>query len=323
MRYVILGAGAVGGTIGARLCAAGHDVALIARGDHARVVRADGLLLRTPDGDLTVRPPVHDDAADVGLQREDVVIVAVKSQHTTDVLDRLAQVAPERIAVVCAQNGVDNERQAARRFPVVIGMHVMVFAAHLRPGVVHAYGTPRTGVLDVGRYPTGVDAISQRIAADLDSAGFSSRAVPDIMRRKYGKLLANLTNILQALGTKGVTSGPLAERVVAEALEVMAAAGHDAATSDEQEQRREGFVRIGDIPGAPRGGGSTWQSLARGQPTLETDHLNGEIVLLGRLVGVPTPLNAALQSLARQAVAEGWQPGLLSADELERRVAGA
>ena len=72
---------------------------------------------------------------------------------------------------------------------------------------------------------------------------------------------------------------------------------------------------VGDIDGRARAGSSTWQSLTRGLP-LETDYLNGEIVLRGRQHSVPTPVNEALCRLAREAAREGWPPGQLSPDDV-------
>jgi 2-dehydropantoate 2-reductase len=71
--------------------------------------------------------------------------------------------------------------------------------------------------------------------------------------------------------------------------------------------------------GAPRGGGSSWQSLTRGTGTIEADHLNGEIVLLGRLHGVPTPLNELLQHLANTFARERRPAGSMPVAELVRR----
>jgi 2-dehydropantoate 2-reductase len=63
-------------------------------------------------------------------------------------------------------------------------------------------------------------------------------------------------------------------------------------------------------------GGSSWQSLSRGVGTIETDYLNGEVVLLGRLHGVPAPVNELLQRLAREAATGGHAPGRMSVDDL-------
>ena len=77
---------------------------------------------------------------------------------------------------------------------------------------------------------------------------------------------------------------------------------------------------VGQIDGAPRGGGSTWQSLARSTGRIETDFLNGEIVLLGRLHGVPTPVNEKLARLGHELVATGAAPGSIAPDDLAARL---
>ena len=80
MRYVIFGAGAIGGTIGGRLAEHGHDVVLVARGAHHDALRDRGLLLRTPSGPVQVQVPVTDDVATLGLGAGDVEVVGTKSQ---------------------------------------------------------------------------------------------------------------------------------------------------------------------------------------------------------------------------------------------------
>ena len=82
-------------------------------------------------------------------------------------------------------------------------------------------------------------------------------------------------------------------------------------------------LTVGEISGATRRGGSTWQSLARGARELECDYLNGEIVLLGRLHGVPTPVNELLQQLAAEASRTGRPPGSLTVEELLARMPAA
>ena len=74
------------------------------------------------------------------------------------------------------------------------------------------------------------------------------------------------------------------------------------------------------IDGERRGGGSTWQSLARGTGRVETDLLNGEIVLLGRLHGVPTPVNALLQDVANELARTGAPPASLTEADLLARL---
>ncbi len=75
------------------------------------------------------------------------------------------------LPVVCAQNGVASERIALRRFRHVYGMCVWMPATHLEAGAVQASGSPMTGLLHLGRYPSGTDAIADQIGADLAGSG--------------------------------------------------------------------------------------------------------------------------------------------------------
>jgi 2-dehydropantoate 2-reductase len=321
MRYVIYGAGAIGGTIGGRLAEHGHDVVLIARGAHHDALRERGLLLRTPDGPVPVEVPVTDDPASLGLGSHDVVLVCTKSQDTVSALDAIAATASPSVAVVCAQNGVENERLALRRFAHVHGMAVMLPASHMEPGVIDAHGAPASGILDVGRYPSGVDEVDEELRAALVSSRFISSADPQVMARKYGKLLLNLANVLEAAcGMRDGAVGDIYTLARAEALACYAAAGIEAPTDDDAERRKG--MKMAPIDGVRRGGGSTWQSLARSAPSIETDYLNGEIVLLGRLHGVPTPVNEGLQRLGHRLIADRVAPGTFPLEDLQAELAG-
>ncbi|TKK85110.1 ketopantoate reductase family protein [Herbidospora galbida] len=315
MRYVIIGAGGIGGTIGARLFQSGHDVILSARGSHLAALRSTGLRFITPNGTETLRIPAVGGPADLELREDDVLIVATKTQDTAAALAAWAPHA-DGLPVVCAQNAVENERLALRLFADVYGMLVWMPALHLEPGTIVAYGTPKSGMLSVGRYPQGVDKLSETIAADLDRSGFASWADPAIMRWKYGKLLGNLGNAVEALAGPDPAGLDLAGRAREEGVAVLTAAGIDVTTPDEERARRGRLVEHGEIEGVPRPGGSSWQSLAKGSGTIEADYLNGEIVLLGRAHGVATPVNAMLQREANRAARESRPPGSLSVGEL-------
>lgn len=326
MRIVIFGAGAVGGVIGGRLHQHrerhGHDVVLVARGAHRHAIEHRGLTIRDPVGSVTVAVPVVERIDEVDLDAGDVVILAMKTQDTTAALEALAAHAPPGVAVACAQNGVENERLALRRFADVYGICVMLPAVFMEPGVVEANGWPRNAILDVGRYPNGTDHTAEDLAAAFEASGLASQTVPSVMRLKYTKLLLNLGNALDALVVEGESFTGLYERARAEAEACFSAAGIDYASADEDAARREGVMKRRSIEGRPRGGGSTWQSLARGAATTEVDWLNGEVVLLGRLHGVPTPVNAMLQQEVRAAAATSRPPRSLTVAELEARLAG-
>ncbi len=332
MRFVVFGAGAIGGVVGGRLAEHGHEVVLIARGDHHDAIRDHGLRLVSPDPDgsmssamLTI--PVVSHPAGVDFREDDVVLLAMKSQHTGKALSVLSAAAPATVAVVCLQNGVANEPAALRLFEDVYGVCVVCPALHLEPGVVEAHAAPLTGLLDIGRFPSAVDGRAEAIAAAFSASSFESVARPDIMRWKYAKLLNNLGNAVDALcGPQGgdPESGGrvLQRRAWSEGFECLRAAGLDPVSRDEDAARRGDRLPWGGAAARSRPGASSWQSLARATGSIEADYLNGEIVLLGRLHGVPTPVNLLLQRMAARAAREGQAPGRVSPDELIRMLPG-
>ena len=133
------------------------------------------------------------------------------------------------------------------------------------------------------------------------------------MRWKYRKLIMNLYNALEALLGGGPWPDELTSAIGLEAESALQAAGIDVATAEEDRERRGELLTISPVAGGRRGGGSSWQSLERGLGSIETDYLNGEIVLLGRLHGVPTPVNALVQRLAGEAARNKAAPGQLLA----------
>ena len=319
MRFVVVGAGAIGGAVGGRLFQQGYDVTLVARGEHGRALQS-GLTLESPTETATLPIPAVSDPGQLPWDEwaeDTVVLLAVKGQHTDHALSQLAA-APPDTPVVCMQNGVENERRVLRHFANTFAMCVMCPASQLRPGVVQVHSTPVSGMLDLGRYPAGLDARAQEIADAIASTAFQSIARPDIMRWKHRKLLMNLANAVEALcGSEGRFS-PLAKAAQREGADVLSAAGIDVATPEEDRERRADFLRLDRTSSGEWQGGSSWQSLARGAGSIEAEFLNGEIVLLGNQLGVPTPVNALLQRVAVRAAAEGAPPGLWTVAELSR-----
>lgn len=318
MRFIIHGVGAIGGTIAAALSLAGREVAGIARGRMLDAIRADGLLFRTPEGEHRVNFPCHAGPDEIEFRPDDVVILAMKGQDTHEALLALRAAGMTTQAVVCGQNGVANEREALRYFPNVYGMTVMLPGDYTKPGEVNCFGGPKYGMFDLGRYPSGNDATAQAIAGHLQAANFAVFVQDEVMRSKHGKLLENLGNVLDAALGHGGDFQDIADRARDEGRAVYRAAGIAWTEIDRNESRRKGVFELRDVPGASRTGSSSAQSLKRGVGSIETDYLNGEIVLLGRLHGVPTPINAGLVALGRRLVAERLEPGSVTRAEVER-----
>lgn len=317
MRIIVVGAGAVGGVVAANLALAGTPVVAVARGEHARVMRESELRYESPSGTQIVELEAAASVTEVEFAEGDVIMLGVKGHQTAGVLDDLRAAGVTDQPIVCMQNGVDNERQALRRFPNVYGMCVMLPADHLSPGVVRVWTAPSSGLLDVGRYPHGVDDLSVQLATTLEASTFGSIARDDIMSWKYRKLLMNLNNAIEAVCGRTATRGRLVEMVQAEGEAVLAAAGITVISTEEDLARRGDALKIQPVgDDQHRSGGSSWQSLQRGTGTIETDFLTGEIVLLGRLHGVATPANQALQEITTHMALTGQPPASRTEDDV-------
>jgi 2-dehydropantoate 2-reductase len=318
MRIVVIGAGGVGGTIGASLVETGNQVTLVARGAHGAAIAEHGLRFTTPETTTVVHADVVESVNDLtGITGDDIIVIAAKSQDTHRIVTDLARVAPQRTALVCAQNGLENERTASRFFPRVYGMWVTVAGTHLRPGEVAVHSSPLRGALPVGRFPTGIDDTVTSLCALLGKAHFLSRPIQDIQPLKRAKFLINLGNAIFASIGPGPDADRIREQAVTEALSCFQAAGLAVVPA---EQARAGAIEVTDSMRETYVGSSTFQSLARQTGAVETDYLNGEVVLLGRLHHIPTPVNWALQQVARRMADGRSAPGSLPVAVLDRAI---
>lgn len=330
-RYIIIGAGAIGGTLAARLTQHHIDVVAVARGAHGEAIATDGLTLSSPDDTVTVHPPVAATPSDVRLTPSDVLVLAVKTQQAGAALAEWADVpvhsadgrrvgaAGELLPVVTALNGVHAEVLAARYFATVVGACVLLPAVFLEPGKVIVRIAPVSGGFILGSPVTGArqpEAID-RIERNWTAATFDIAAVPNVMDWKYTKLMSNLANTPQALlgpSADGLTD--VVERVQGEAARVLDAAGIARVEGADRARMRSFISRVRPTDGEPDDvGGSTWQSLMRGAG-LESDYLNGEIVSVAHRFGQRAPVNAAVARLARIAASGGHRPGDMHSADL-------
>jgi len=308
MRFIVFGVGAVGGTVAAGLALAGEEVVGIARGRRLEAIRAHGVTLRSPGGTENAHFPCVASPAEIGLRDDDAILLVTKSQDTAAALAALRQAGAESQAIFCVQNGVANERAALRLFPNVHGVNVMLPAEYMAPGETVAFCSPNFGIFDIGRFPDGADSADEVAAAALTRARIAGFVAEDVMRFKYGKLLQNLGNIVEAALGGGTGAADLTAVLRDEGrmvLDRLGIAWQDVGPTD---PRRE-TMRMGRVEGVERLGSSSTQSLARGAGSIETDYLNGEIVLLGRMNGIPTPANAYATRLAARLARDGSPPG--------------
>ncbi|NTJ44585.1 ketopantoate reductase family protein [Agrobacterium larrymoorei] len=309
-RYVIIGAGAVGASLAAQFALSGIDYVLVGRGAHTKHIKEHGLTFRRPDGTRQVELSIFDLSEPPALRQGDILLLTVKSQDAASALAfwswqavTEATLAASSLPVVTFQNGLATEAFALRTFARVYGASIMTPARFTETGKIAVAGDPYVGIVTIGRFPEGRDDVSDKIAADLNNAGYIAETTADIRRWKAAKLLHNVRNVLELFEGDAHLRDKISASLVEEAGRALSAAGYDVASPSERSIDISKW-RVAPDSGISAGQQSTWQSFVRGASS-EVDFLNGEVVLLGRLHGVPTPYNAAVQILAGQLALKG------------------
>jgi 2-dehydropantoate 2-reductase len=332
-RYVIIGAGAIGGTVGGVLARAGTHTLLIARGRNADVLSSAGIALRTPDGTFRTAVNTASGAADVQLTHRDVLVFATKTQQLDAALQEwvdqpvhgprgIVGTAGELLPAMTALNGVAAEEKALRYFRRVFGICVWLPAVHLEPGEVIVRSWPVVGQFHIARWPaslgTPADAeLLTALAEAWSAAGIRVRIPDDVAPWKYNKLLSNLGNAVGALSTDPADATDVVAAIRSEGENVLRHAGIEFVAFETSTVERADGPTIRPVPGWNAGpSNSTWQSLSRNTGSVETDFLNGEIVRLAHRHGIAAPLNAALARAVRAAVRSGLGPSRYSAAQL-------
>jgi 2-dehydropantoate 2-reductase len=317
MKIAIVGAGAIGGYLGARLSLAGEDVTFIARNQNLAAINARGFRLHLEDGSQLHAPDVRA----VQYMREagpqDAVLITLKAHQLRDVLPDLSALFGPQTMVVTMINGVPwwyfqklagpYEGRAVTRVDPggtiaaaiaperVIGSVVYPAAELLEPGVVRVIEGNRftLGELD-GSRSERVEALSQTFMR----AGFKSPVARDIRAELWVKLWGNLSfNPISALTgatLEGICRDPLtralAARMMTEAQAVAEKLGVKFKIT--LEQRIAGAEAVGAHKT------SMLQDLERGR-TLELEALVGAVIELGCITEVPTPTIEAIYALTR------------------------
>lgn len=290
MKVVIVGAGGLGSYIGAVLDQAGHDVFLVARGDHRRAIEERGLVVHSHAGDFTARPTCVDVATDVDAV--DVTFLATKTYSLDDVAPQLVGVASGGSAVVSLLNGVTAVPRLERHgVPPDLLADAVAYMTSFRiaPGEIERKASHQRLVV-----PGGGSEAARRLEALFVDTLVGIESVDDIRVELWEKLaVVAPLSVLCALGERNMGSvrrhpfgATLQRAAIAEVLVVGRATGVPipAESDDVIDDRLDAFPDD-FFP-------SVIHDLNLGRPT-EMDDLSGEIARLGRHHGVPTPLHSA------------------------------
>jgi 2-dehydropantoate 2-reductase len=329
---LVWGAGAMGGTIGAHLVRAGHDVTFVDIAEaHVRAMNDDGLRITGPVADFAVTTrAVLPDALD-GRYR--TILLAVKAHHTLEAASMLAPFLADEGLVVSVQNGL-NEEVIARAVgrDATFGCFVNFGADYMEPGVIHfgGRGAVVVGELD-GRRTPRAEAV-HGLFLEFDDHAVLTRNIFGYLWSKlaYASMLFAtaltddaIADSLAAPATRDVYADLAREVVaVAEALEVklesfdgfdplaFAPGAGDAAA----EASLDGLVAHNRTSAKTHSG--IWRDLAVRHRKTEVEAQLGPVVERGRELGVPTPLNARLVAMIHEIEDDGRARGQANLEEL-------
>jgi 2-dehydropantoate 2-reductase len=333
MRFVMLGAGAIGGVVGGQLGKSGLDVLFVDPWrEHVDGINRHGLQLRGVHGHHVIRAPAVTDVGQVGFRDDDVVVCAVKSFQTDAAMQALRRASPLELPIFCAQNGVRNEETAARYFRAVHGVMVMIGAKRLVPGeVVHTSAGP----LGIGTWPTGLSDVAREVARAIGKTDIPAYTTEEIVVHKWNKMAVNLNNAtFGLLGISGQEAHADPEvrawmaDVYDEGVRVLRAAGirfdgpPGLGTVEKRIADLRGPAPTVPVPAdeEPKHRPSLWQDLYHRSGQVEADWFNGEIVRLGEAHGVPTRYSGLLLELITEMAQSRQRPGRYTVRELRARL---
>ena len=315
MRFCIVGAGAIGGWIGATLAARGHTVAAYARGATRDALRREGWRLRR--GDTLLQAPasaVDDDARALGVH--DVVVVALKAPALPPLAPALAPLHGTETVVVTAMNGVpwwffdglegQGERhldsvdpggglRAALPATRVVGCVVHATCSSVEPGLVqHGFGNGLILGEAVGEPRERTRALVATLAEAGFDASLTSRIQRDIWYKLWGNMTMNPVSALTGATSDRILDEPLVHELCLRAMAEAAAIGERIGCPIAQ----SGADRIAVTRKLGAFKTSMLQDAEAGKP-LEIDALLGAVHEIGAQVGVATPFVDALLGLTR------------------------
>lgn len=305
MKIAIIGAGGVGGYFGARLQAGGQEVVFIQRGEHGRAMRAGGLSITSPAGDLDL-PEVRCQEDAEGIGPVDVVLVTVKANGTEEAGALAKKMIGPETMVISLQNGVENEDRLAAIVGAghVAGGTCYILSLIEEPGkITHSIPLAK---LVFGEQDGITTPRSEAFRSACETAGIDVEMRDDIATAIWTKFTALCPhNGMTAVCRTAI--GPIREDPECRALleqaaaEVVALAQARGVTMPDDLIKDPMFL-FDRVPATMTS--STLHDLSLGKP-LEVDWLQGAMVRLGRDAGVPTPVNGFIYAALKLHVGGG------------------
>ncbi len=304
MKVAVMGAGSIGGYFGGMLARAGHDVTLIARGEHLDAIRANGLLMKTQAGDFVVPCSATDQPAQVGTV--DLALLTTKTYHNAVAVPEMAPMIGSDTAILCLQNGIDSYLPLVDAFPHAAPLPGAAYieAGRSGPGAVTQAG-------DIVRIVTGSirgsdpshQARAEVVCAAFRDAGVPAEASEDIAVTLWTKFLfittmAGATSLAREY-LRDLLPRPEWHKIIVGCMSEIERAGRASGVDLAPTIVADTLAYMQSAKGAMSA--SMHADLLAGRP-MELEALNGAVVRAGESAGVPTPINdviyAALKPFA-------------------------
>jgi 2-dehydropantoate 2-reductase len=299
MRIAAMAAGAVGGYFGARMAAAGHDVAFIARRAHLDAIRRNGLVIKSTHGDLHLKDVnATDDPKEVGPV--DVVLFAVKLWDTEKAAELARPLVGPDTRVITLQNGVDSVERVA---PVLGPDKTIAGTAYIatviaEPGVISH--TSKFAILRVGRVDGRPDEKLNAFAAAAKAANIDITVMPDMNSERWQKFifLSSMAgvNCATRMPIGKVLADPDTRAFYRRLLEECFAVGKAKGVNLPADYVDDRMAFSDNAP--PGMKASMLHDLEAGN-RLELDWLTGKVVSLGKQLHVPTPMSEAVYAAVK------------------------
>jgi 2-dehydropantoate 2-reductase len=296
MKVLILGAGAVGLTLAAKLSSV-CDVHAVCRQRHADRINSDGFKMTGIWGDATCKFSCSEDAP---KDDYDYIFITSKSTATESICKQFTDVIKDR-EVISMQNGIGNEEIIAGHTDKVIGGTIITGFEWAGDAQIHV--SVETGPMNLGRFPSGLDDSVLRLVELVKSSGIQVNGTENIMSSVWSKVLYN--SALNPFGAvMGVPYGKLEnshawsiiENIVQEAFKVTEAEGVVLPWKTAEEYLA--FLHDFQLPNTAEHHSSMYQDISSGRKT-EIDFLNGAIVLRAKKLGIDAPYNTFISEQIR------------------------
>jgi 2-dehydropantoate 2-reductase len=297
MRIAVMGSGAVGGYFGAKLAAAGHEVAFIARGKHLAALQESGLKVTSPNGDLNIRQAQFSaETQEVG--KVELILFCVKSYDTETAAEAIKPMVSDKTTILSLQNGIDNPAKLAQFYSAdkILPAVVYVGAQISAPGVIrHSNG----GRIIFGQMDGAVGGATKTLAQTLTAAAIPCEASHEIGKVQWTKLLWNAPfcaiSCLALANTKQIVESPSLTQLALDCMTEVEAAARTQGVQLKRQQFNDTIEfskTLGDFKP------SMLQDLEANKP-LEYAAFNGIVVELLEGAGQPAPINKTFHTMLK------------------------